>query len=145
MPIYFSKKVGGDVVCGCAPDVLFATLAGYQPPACAYYPPVSGYVTYPPVLVDGGYTTTQMTPITWEFGVIDPAVFGSIYSDSGCVVFFAGISGFSATFYISKTGATYTVTALAASGGDLVFNGSGPIDTAISNTSGTGTITLSFI
>lgn len=138
------KRNGEGKLGCCCSSVLHAVLADYQPAACAYYPPVAGYVTYSAVLVDGAYEATQTTSTTWEFGVADGVAIGSIYYNAECTGDVDGISGFSAIFYISEAAGVYTVTALAAPGGDSIFSGSGAINTPIANTAGSGTITLSF-
>jgi len=143
--IYLSKLVGSDVVCGCAGLTLTLTFDTVEFASCfeIIILGVPYYATYPDT-VSGTFPATLVSPDNWELVEIF-AINGTLYSDAGCTVFDASATGLPLTFTIIHSAGTYAVTAVPTTGGGQVFNGSGAIDTPITNTIGSGTITLSFV
>lgn len=146
---YLSRSVDGEVQCGCERP-LFALLEGLVIPFCFFIgSPVSLNADYPAYDPNSNYETIKTAPNNWLFSANDGSLVGDLYANADCTVspgFPTPIVGFDLPFEIVKSGSLYAIVARFGgyAGSDELFNGSGPIDTPIANTVGTGTITLSF-
>lgn len=137
------------------PPLLRGILTGYDAPSCYYYAPAEPYPYFDfYTFIDGGtgigradgdYGTAETGTNAWEMypGFDDLGEVGRAYSDAGCTADEGGIvGGWHSTFVITYDSGTgfFTVTGYHATA--VVFSGTGPIDTAISNTVSAGALTL---
>lgn len=136
--------VGGKAVinseCCCGISI---TLASFAPPSCYLLTPPGLYAAYDTQApnVDGEHAMAGADP-TWTtpVDIEDLTAAGHLYNAADCTDENSPFTVFRMDVEVTKSGATYTVTGT--SGGYVVLSASGAANTPLTNTAGSGTVTV---
>jgi hypothetical protein len=132
MPIYFSKKVGDAVVCGCArcssAATLSLTFSGVSAfPDCAPDVTNSSWLTNTAISLSGSYTVSFVIASVWTAAISNGYTY-DLYSDVDCTII--SDPGLLADLDISLTCSEvdgYSVQVTALTGFPYAFDADGPV------------------